>query len=566
MDTNQTMQFFQLLEELIIAMTEQRKNNIPQIFEVLTEICRLFGLSKGVTYFYENVNNERLGRGEEIVAFDTGEKHQLVKSVRILTNVMAVVSCNAYRPEGAPPLTPFEDQKLEIVMRTVLNLAGLSRLQKTIEAMAFRDDKGYRNMRSFMREIGMTNEQRLLSSKVAVNYNLRHFSLVNQEIGRKAGDIAMRNHYTGLEQLIGSSGTVSRLGGDNFVAFFEKSRTDSVLNYLNETPVCYDINFNKRIMIACSVGVYPIPDDFILRDPGEIMDKIIAALMAARVGGKERIVFFNEKQLASKEKVMRVQQYFPDALRNEEFKVFYQPKIDIETGALAGAEALCRWFRNGKIVPPVEFIPILEETTEICKLDFYMLDHVCKDLRRWLDEGRKVVRISVNLSRKHMMDIDLLQTILDIIDRNGVPHQYIEVELTETTTDVEFRDLKRVVHGLQQSGIYTSVDDFGIGYSSLNLIREIPWNVLKVDRSFLPVDEEDSESVRSIMFKYVVAMAREMGLECIAEGVETQAQVDILRENHCGLAQGFFFDKPLPVELFEERLGNFIYSVPESAE
>jgi EAL domain-containing protein (putative c-di-GMP-specific phosphodiesterase class I) len=270
-------------------------------------------------------------------------------------------------------------------------------------------------------------------------------------------------------------------------------------------------------------------------------------------------VIYAEDIDIGKDEANKLQQIFPEALKNEEFRVFYQPKIDISTGELAGAEALCRWFRDGRIMQPLEFIPVLERTSDICKLDFYMLDHVCRDIRRWLDEGRNVVRVSINLSRRHMMDIDLMQNILDIVDRNNVPHRYIEIELTETTTDVEFRDLKRVVGGLQKSGIYTSVDDFGMGYSSLNLIREIPWNVLKVDRSFLPVDEDNSGSNRSIMFKYVLAMAREMGLECIAEGVETKAQVKVLRDNKCGFAQGFLFDRPLPVDEFENRLNGYRY-------
>ena len=263
---------------------------------------------------------------------------------------------------------------------------------------------------------------------------------------------------------------------------------------------------------------------------------------------------------------MRVQQQFPEALRNEEFRIYYQPKIDLHTGALAGAEALCRWFRGGRIIMPGTFIPTLEESTDICKLDFYMLDHVCRDIRRWMDAGKSVVRISVNLSRRHMMDVDLLQTIIDIIDRNHVPHQYLEIELTETTTDVEFRALKRVVRGLQAAGIYTSVDDFGVGYSSLNLIREIPWNVLKIDRSFLPARNDSPDSPQSIMFRHVIAMAKELGLSCIAEGVETQNQVELLRENRCVLAQGFFFDEPLPEPVFEEKLSGFRYPLYKTAE
>ena len=209
----------------------------------------------------------------------------------------------------------------------------------------------------------------------------------------------------------------------------------------------------------------------------------------------------------------------------------------------------------------MEFIPILEQTSDICKLDFYMLDLVCCDIRRWLDEGRKAIRVSINLSRKHMMDHRLLDTIMTIIDRHNVPHEYIEIELTETTTDVEFRDLRRVVGGLQDNNICTSVDDFGMGYSSLNLIRVIPWNVLKVDRSFLPLDSEGPDNIRSIMFKHVVSMAKELGLECIVEGVETTAQLGILRENSCELAQGFLFDCPLPVDEFEKRLDMKKYEI-----
>ena len=190
-----------------------------------------------------------------------------------------------------------------------------------------------------------------------------------------------------------------------------------------------------------------------------------------------------------------------------------------------------------------------------------MLDAVCKDIRRWLDNGMDIVRISVNLSRRHLTDIDLLKHIIEIIDRNNVPHEYIEIELTETTTDVEFKDLKRTIGGLQQSGISTSVDDFGIGYSSLNLIKEIPWNVLKLDKSLLPDEGDESPVQNSVMFKYVVAMAQAMGLECIAEGVETKEQVQLLADNNCNLAQGFYFDKPLPVEEFEKRFDiNYVYN------
>ncbi len=163
----------------------------------------------------------------------------------------------------------------------------------------------------------------------------------------------------------------------------------------------------------------------------------------------------------------------------------------------------------------------------------------------------------MNLSRRHLTDPDLFDHIVEIVDRNNVPHEYIEIELTETTTDVEFRDLKRVVNELERVGISTSVDDFGVGYSSMNLIKEIPWDIIKLDKSLVPVDEKRVRS--SLMFKHIIAMAHDLGIGCVAEGVETPEQLQILHENGCKIAQGFYFDKPLPVTEFEDRLEKHVY-------
>lgn len=142
---------------------------------------------------------------------------------------------------------------------------------------------------------------------------------------------------------------------------------------------------------------------------------------------------------------------------------------------------------------------------------------------------------------------------MDIIDKYKIPHEYIEIELTETTTDVSFRDLKRIVYGLQSQGISTAIDDFGIGYSSLNLLRELPWDILKIDKSFL-VEKPDAPEQNHVMLKHIIAMAQEMGIRCIVEGVESPDQVRLLKENKCYYVQGFLFDKPLARDVFESRL------------
>ena len=553
--------FYILLEKMLSAMTNVDYFDIKAVKCALADICRYFDACKAVSEFYMSITNEKAGRGEIRIGYDDGRECGQVIYERILTKSMAVVKGSVYFPCGVPLPTGEDEKKVRIVIRVLLNFLSRHRLEGVVEKFTFYDDFGYRNIRSFMRYLEQLSEKKALGGNTAVHFNLKHFTLINREIGRSAGDIAMQNFFNILEYTVGDKGIVCRVGGDNFVAVFDDSLLDDVLDILRGSPVVYDNNTGKRIMVSASTGVFRMPEGYEYDNPGDIMDRILSSSHAAKHGGQDSVVFFDEKMEIGKEKRMLIQQLFPQAIKNEEFKVFYQPKIDIETGELAGAEALCRWFRDGKIIPPLDFIPILEQNSDICQLDFYMLDHVCSDIRRWIDEGRKVVRISVNLSRKHMMDVDLLEHIVGIIDSHHVPHEYIEIELTETTTDVEFRDLKRVVSSLQQKGIYTSVDDFGMGYSSLNLIREIPWNVLKVDRSFLPIDDDNDESTRAVMFKYVVAMAKDLGLECVAEGVETTHQVKVLRDNKCVFAQGFLFDKPLPLNEFEKRIDERFYDI-----
>ncbi|MCR5586730.1 MAG: GGDEF domain-containing phosphodiesterase [Lachnospiraceae bacterium] len=550
------MGYYELFERYvrdISVLRESNKVDTKLIGGSLMEFINMFRVSKVTATFYEDSKEERFGRGEILRYYDSGEDSVVVSSERHKTGGMGIAVIRLYQSVDAEPWSEEERARAHTIQDVTLAYTGCVRMSQIVDRLTFYDEEGYRNLKYYLRHNQEMVEKGQCINKAAIHFNLRHFSLVNQQVGRSVGNFVMRSFYDQLQALLGDKGLVCRVGGDNFVSICDKEILDEVLEYLSGTPICYNMSTGDKVMVSASTGVYLIPDDFDPKRIDSVMDKIIPASNNARVRGED-VVFFNTDMEENKEKIAMIQQLFPVAIRAEEFRVFYQPKIDVKTGKIVGAEALCRWFRDGKIVPPADFIPILELSTDICKLDFYMLEHVCKDIRRWLDEGKNVVRVSVNLSRKHMMDIDLLEHIIEIADRYSVPHNYIEIELTETTTDVEFKDLKRVVSGLQRVGICTSVDDFGIGYSSLNLIRDIPWNVLKVDKSFLPVEGDGENSIRSIMFKYVVAMAREMGLECIAEGVETEKQVEVLKQNSCEIAQGFYYDKPLPVNEYEKRI------------
>jgi EAL domain-containing protein (putative c-di-GMP-specific phosphodiesterase class I) len=286
------------------------------------------------------------------------------------------------------------------------------------------------------------------------------------------------------------------------------------------------------------------------------MGKIINAYRVAQNGGGSHIVYYSDELMMTKEKFAWVQQKLSDALANEEFVPYYQPKVDIYTGRIIGGEALCRWFHKDQVYQPSDFIPALEKTSDICKLDLYMLEQVCRNQRAWLDGGedRKLVPMSINFSRKHIMNVEIADNIERIIDKYQIPHDAIEIEFTETTNEIEFNDLKHVVCSLLEKGIMSSVDDFGIGFSSLNLLREIPWKTIKIDKSFVPEESDPIDGDKCKMFRSVVAMSKSLGFDCLAEGVETEYQIQFLRESGCNYVQGYYYDKPLPKEEFVARL------------
>ncbi|MCR5093817.1 MAG: GGDEF domain-containing phosphodiesterase, partial [Lachnospiraceae bacterium] len=545
-----------LFERMIDSMTDPEHFSRAAFVRILTEICELFHIAKGVTEFYKTPSHEREHDGEVLMDYDNGRGTKVLLRKRIITRSMAVIIGTLYTAEDEEPLTEEELQKVDLILRAMLSFVSRNRLQNAVEQLGFCDENGYPNVRSFSRYLERRKMENRLGGSIAICFNLRHFSLINQKIGHEKGDIVMHSYYDLLSMAIGQEGIVCRLGGDNFVMMILPEMLEGVLEILKGAPVVYDDENEKRVVVSASAGVFRLPEQF---DPNVkpiaiVMDRIYTALGVAKNGQGDSIVFYDEKLLAMKDRSALIQSRFPEALKNGEFRVFYQPKVDVETGKIEGAEALCRWIREGRIVPPGEFIPILEQSTDICQLDYYMLDCACRDINRWIRDGMGAVRVSVNFSRKHLVDANLLEHIMRVIDQNETPHEYIEIELTETTTDVEFRDLKRVVGGLQQEGVWTAVDDFGMGYSSLNLIREIPWNVLKIDKCFLPTEQDGENSVTSRMYRHVIAMGRDLGLECVTEGVETEKQLEILKNNGCQIAQGFFFDKPLPVEEFEERL------------
>lgn len=238
-------------------------------------------------------------------------------------------------------------------------------------------------------------------------------------------------------------------------------------------------------------------------------------------------------------------------MEHGEFKVFLQPKMDVQKNQLAGAEALVRWIKmDGTMVYPDEFMAVFEANGFVEKLDFYMLDQVCKMQKRLEAQGYELVPISVNQSQMLLKNPNYVEKVMDVIKANDVARELIELELTETAFFGDTERLVDIMNRLRDEKCRIDIDDFGSGYSSLNMIKDIPFDILKIDRMFF---SDSNSGTGKIILEKIVEMAQAMGVDCICEGVETPEQEDLLRKIGCRYAQGYLYSKPIPMEEFIEK-------------
>lgn len=525
----------------------------PEIGFALDEVCKVLRVAKVDMKCYDAISLEKRKNGRYILLYESGEPDESEVYVkRESTDRGNVVIYNFYKKNDGAAWNQEEIKRVSVLQTCLFAYNARVRLAQIADQFTFHDTQlGMYNLNFFMKHAGTLILDGRVENYGVCYFNLKHFSMVNQRFGRDKGTKIMVDYIGRLEAILDETELVCRVGGDNFIVLFLKEKLESIVRHMEGIEIAAD-DVGECVFVSAVAGYYMVKKP--VKYPSDLMDRANVALNVAKHSKTTDRIFYSEALIALSNERKRIETMFPDAIRNEEFKVYYQPKVFMKDYKLKGAEALCRWYHDDKIVPPDEFIPVLEQSKDICDLDFYMLNHVCADIRRWLDEGRRVVKVSVNLSRCHLGNSHLLQSILDIIDSHNVPHEYIEIELTETTTDVSFNDLKDMVNGLREHGISTSVDDFGVGYSSFNLIREIPWNVIKIDKSFLHAEGDELSGKNRAMLKYVIAIAQEMGMVTICEGVETIEQVKLLKEFGCFMAQGFYFDRPLPRERFEAKL------------
>lgn len=389
--------------------------------------------------------------------------------------------------------------------------------------------------------------QDLYKNFAIVLLDIERFKNINDIYGIAKGDEVLRYIARVLQDVYGDQNNYARLHSDMFVFYinYEKKgeiikEIEKIRKKISNNPFGFDL--------VTKFGIYLVDDRSI---PVNLMcDRAMMAERTVKGNIMKFCAFYDEHYREEMLRAGEIEQDMERALVEHQYQMYLQPKYRLSDNSLCGAEVLCRWKHPRKgLIPPNDFIPLFEKNGFILKLDEYMWEEACKNIRRWLDEGHEVVPISVNISRYHIQHNNLEDAMRHLLTKYNLTPDHLNLEITESLFLDNPEELNRVLVRLQNMGFKLEVDDFGSGFSSLNLIRNISVDTIKIDKEFL--DSEIASEKGKIVVNHTIGMAKDLNLQVIAEGVETKAHVDFLKESHCDIAQGYFFAKPMPVEEFE---------------
>jgi diguanylate cyclase (GGDEF)-like protein len=392
---------------------------------------------------------------------------------------------------------------------------------------------------------GIKHAKRQHQSLAVLFLDLDRFKEVNDTYGHDVGDELLKSVASRLLSCVRDDDTVARIGGDEFTVLLPNTNQVSVVKVIEKIFDAMRKPFlllGVEIHTTFSVGVSVYKQDG--ENPDILLRNADTAMYKAKDSGKNTYQFYNEQMTELVRQRLELDADIRNGLKNGEFEAYYQPKIDATTLRLVGLEALIRWNHPTKgILYPVEFIPFAEEIGLIVEIDRYMLEHCVKQLVEWHAAGYKTGKLSINISTKKLESEDFRSELYRLVEKSRVNTKYLELEILESQIMADPERSIDILRSIRSLGISISIDDFGTGYSSLSYLKKLPVSQLKIDRSFVvdvPEDEDDAAIVKTI-----IDLARNLGLETIAEGVETEGQVEFLVQEGCSYIQGYYYSKAL---------------------
>ncbi|HEX5345237.1 MAG TPA: EAL domain-containing protein [Duganella sp.] len=383
--------------------------------------------------------------------------------------------------------------------------------------------------------------------------DLDRFKFVNDSLGHKAGDQLLKTVAQRLQDSVRESDTVARLSGDEFVAIlaeYPEEASHDVAQRIMRAVTQPAMLEGKEFFVTCSIGVAVYGADG--TSAQRLIEHADIAMYRAKKLGRNNTQFYEPAMNEEARERLRIESALRNALVRQEFVLHYQPQVDLQSGRVIGMEALLRWQHPELgMVAPQRFIGLAEETGLIVEIGAWVLRTACAQARSWMDDGHGMLRIAVNLSPRQFSEPQLLSSISTVLEETGLPPACLDIELTEGLFMHDVAQAVELLHKLKALGLALSIDDFGTGYSSFSYLRHFPIDVLKIDRSFVSDIGEDDEAAIVVS---IIALAHNLKLRVIAEGVETESQVDYLRRHGCDEMQGYYFSPPLPAADFEQLL------------
>ncbi|MCH4285152.1 MULTISPECIES: EAL domain-containing protein [Bacillota] len=388
--------------------------------------------------------------------------------------------------------------------------------------------------------------------------DIQHFKYINETFGTSRGNKMLKHVYKNIEQQLLPDELMCRSFADKFLLLVKTQSDQEILNKMDQ--ISHSINaFNEgleeKYYLVLSAGVY------IIDNPQMSIYLIQDRANTARRNEKGakgtflyKCMFFSDLERIRMHREKDLENRMEESLANHEFEVFIQPKANLKESRIDGGEALVRWrAKDGSLIPPNEFIPVFEKDGFIIKLDLYVFEKVCQYLRNWMDTGITPVPISVNLSRVHLNDADFIRPYQELQEKYKIPTGLLEIELTESMFTENMKIVTDAVNKIHDAGFMCSLDDFGSGYSSLNMLIDVNVDTIKLDKAFFRSDNLDDPKEKTVISS-VIDMANKLKLSTVSEGIETIEQFKILQKMNCDIIQGYVVSKPIPEEQFKELL------------
>lgn len=396
--------------------------------------------------------------------------------------------------------------------------------------------------------------QRAQRSVAILTLSIDQITRINDGLGDAASDEAITTVAARLHNAIRRSDTLGRLTNDRFVLVMQVTAQNDTVKVAEKLLRAASGTFTvagQQIALSVSIGISLFPSDG--RDREQLLKASVSAMQHAQQCDGGNYQFFSQQMNTKAEQRIRLESELRTALAHQDFILHYQPKVDIDSNSIVGAEALVRWQHPTRgLVPPGEFIPVAEDSGLIGPIGDWVLREVCLDNARWLAAGLKIVRVSVNMAAPQFRDPDMVDKIRAVLAETALPAEFLEIEITESLLVHDIERVASELARLRDLGLHIAIDDFGTGYSSLSYLTKFPITTLKIDRAFIR-DLEHQQSTAEIT-RAIIALSRGLELDIVAEGTETAEHIDFLRRHGCHTAQGFYYSRPVSATEFAQLL------------